>query len=115
MGRRSGSRPWQLGLAYALLLPPAILGAVLALSPWLVIGLLVVGIAWYGVTEGLRCYEEVRRADPEASLARRVPVVYASSLFVVALVFQTRFTGLLIVAGFACVDLASFWNRRRVR
>jgi len=100
---------------YVVWLPPAVLGAVLNWSPWLVLVLLVPGLVWYVASQGLKCYEDVRTANPEAPLGRRVPALYASPLFVVAIAFPTRFTGVLIVAGFVFVDLAWWWGIRTRR
>jgi hypothetical protein len=66
--------------AYVVWLPPVVLGAVLNWSPWLVLVLLVPGLLWYAGTQAVKCYEEVRTANPEAPIGRRVPALYASPL-----------------------------------
>jgi hypothetical protein len=95
-------------------LPPAVLGAVLGWSRWLVLALLVPGLVWYVATQGVRCYEEGRAANPKAPIGHRVPALYASSLFVAAIAFLPgRLVGAFIVAGFVLVDLAWWWRTGR--
>jgi hypothetical protein len=107
------NRMARLAPAYALWLPPAVLAAVLDLSPWFTLALLVPGIIWYGFGEGVRSYTELRRAKPEAPVGNCVPALYALPLFIVAIAFAARFAGVLIVAGFAYVDLILLWKRTR--
>ena len=100
--------------AYVAWFPPTILGAALGWSRWIILALLIPGLIWYGATQGMRCYKEVRAADPKAPLGQRVPVLYAASLFVVAIAFLPgRLVGIFIVTGFVLVDL--MWWRRTSR
>lgn len=102
-----------IALAYAMWLLPAVLGAVLDWSPWLVLALLVPGLIWYGAGEGVRRYKEGRRINPETPLIRRVPVLASLPAFVVAIAFPTRFSGVLVVVGFVFGDLGSWWRKSR--
>jgi hypothetical protein len=77
--------------------------------------LLIPGVVWYGVTEGSRCYKEMRDLNPETPIGRRIPVLYSLSVFAVAVVLASRFSGLIIVAGFFWVDLWSWFRRKKHR
>jgi hypothetical protein len=94
---------------------PAVLGAVLGWSRWLILVLLVPGLIWYVATQGLRCYEEIREANPTAPIGYRVPALYSLPLFIGAIVFfPERLVGVFIVTGFVFVDLA-WWSRAKRR
>jgi hypothetical protein len=100
--------------AYVMWLLPAVLGAALDWSGWLILLLLIPGLGWYGVTEGRRCYKKVRSSNPDAPVGQRVPMLYVLPLLIPALWFSSRFSGLLVVAGFVYVDLW-MWIRRGSR
>jgi hypothetical protein len=104
-------RAMRLVPAYALWLPPALLAVVLDWSAWLTLACLVPGIVWYGLGEGPRSYIDLRRAEPNAPIGRYVPALSALSLFVVAILFASRFAGVIIVGGFVYVDLVSIWKQ----
>ena len=117
MPERNGNvtdlRQWIVAPAYVAWLPIAVAGAALDWSPWVILALLSPGVAWYAATEGVRCYSEARLRNPNASVPERLPILYPSTLFAVAIVFPNRFTGVLIVIAFALTDLGSWWRRRR--
>jgi len=100
--------------AYIMWLLPAVLGAVLDWSGWLVLSLLIPGLVWYGLTGGKRCYKEIHSSNPEAPVGQRVPILYMLPLLIPALWFSSRFSGLLVVAGFVYVDIW-VWIRRGSR
>lgn len=104
------SRTTRLVPAYMLWLPPALLAFVFDWSAWLTVACLIPGIMWYGVGEGARAYKDRRRADPDAPIGRYVPALSALSLFVVAVLFTSRFAGVIIVGGFAYIDLVAIWK-----
>jgi hypothetical protein len=100
--------------AYVIWLAPAVLGAVLNWSQWLILVLLCPGLIWYIATQGTDCYREVRTTNPNALLGQRVPALAASPLFVGAIVFfPARLTGVFIITGFLLVDLAWWWRKGR--
>ena len=104
-------RAMRLAPAYVLWLLPALLAVVLDWSAWLTVACFIPGLAWYGFGEGVRSYRELRQADRNAPIGRYVPALSALSLFVVAVLFASRFAGLIIVGGFAYVDLVATWRR----
>lgn len=105
--------PRRIALAYAMWLLPALLGAVLDWSRWLILALLVPGLIWYGATQGLSCYRQMRTLKPNSPSGLRIPALYSSSLFVGAIVFfPGRLVGVFIVAGFILADLGWWWQIR---
>jgi hypothetical protein len=103
----------RLAPAYAMWLVPAVLGVALAWPRWLTLALLVPGLIWYGCGEGVHSYNELRVAHPREPVGRYIPALYAAAFFVVVVVFAGRFAGVLVLAGFAYVDLVSAWRRAR--
>jgi hypothetical protein len=99
--------------AYIMWLLPAVLGALLDWSGLLVLSLCVPGLAWYAVTAGRRCYEEVRSSKPEAPVGQRMPMLYILPLLIPTLWFMSRFAGLVVVGGFVYVDLWVWFHRTR--
>jgi hypothetical protein len=97
--------------AYVLWLVPAVLAVVLDWSAWLTLVCLIPGIVWYGLGEGAGAYRDLRQAEPNAPIGQYVPALSALSLFVVAVLFASRFAGLIIIGCFAYVDLVSLWRR----
>jgi hypothetical protein len=97
--------------AYVLWLLPALLAVILDWSAWLTVVFFMPGIAWYCLGEGVRSYRDLRLTSPNAPVGRYVPALSALSLFVVAVLFASRFAGVIIVAGFAYVDLVALCKR----
>jgi hypothetical protein len=97
--------------AYALWLLPAALAIISDWSAWLTVACLIPGTVWYSFGEGTRSYRELQQADPNAPTGRYVPALSALALFVVAVLFASRFAGLIIVGGFAYIDAVSIWRR----
>jgi hypothetical protein len=110
-GLSEQSRAVRLVPPYLFWLVPAVLAIVLGWTAWLTLACLIPGIAWYGLGEGARAYKDLRQADPNAPIGSYVPALSALSLFIVAVLFASRFAGLIIVGGFAYVDLVSLWKQ----
>lgn len=110
----------EVGPIYVAWLMPAVLGAILDWSLWIVYALLVPGLIWYLATEGLRYYRETQRSEPRAPLAKRVPALNALGYCFVVTVWGLtagglRFCGLLVVVGFILMDLWSYGRLKRRR
>lgn len=97
--------------AYVLWLAPAVAAVAFDWSAWLTLACLIPGIVWYTAGEGARAYKDLRRAKPGAPLGYYAPALSVLSLAVVAVLFASRFAGLIIVGCFAYVDLVSIWRR----
>lgn len=94
---------------------PAATSAFLNWPWWLGLALLVPGLCWYYAVEGVRYYEEMRSVYAHATVARRVPLLGMTPLiFVVVLVWPSRFSAILVVAGLISQDLL-FYGRARAR
>jgi uncharacterized membrane protein len=105
---------WRFLAAYVLWLPPASLGAALDWSRWLILALLVPGVIWYAANQGVANYRQVRLRDPNVPVGQRVPALYSSTLFAVAIIFLPgQLVGVFIIAGFIYVDLMLWWEERR--
>lgn len=116
------SRPGWIGIAravapiYATWILPAMLGAILNWSLWIVYTLIVPGLIWYLATEGVRYYKDMKTSDQQAPVAMRVPALGALGYWFVITVWgqisgDTRFCGLFVAFGLVIMDL---WSYRRI-
>lgn len=97
-------------LIYVAWLLPAILGAILSWSWWVVLVLLIPGMAWYIATEGFRHYKRYTQSNPGSSLIHRAPMLAAVPLFLILSLQPGRFAGLVAAAGLVVIDV---WHVRR--
>ena len=106
-------------LCIAAMLSPAILGAILDWSWWVVYLLLIPGLMCFLVSGGMTSNKQIRGSDPQVPdpqvpLADRFPILYALPLFVVVTIFPSRLSGLFIVAGLVMGVLISRFRGRSV-
>lgn len=99
-------------IMYGLWILPAILGAVLDWQWWIPVVVIALGAVIGLVTDGPRIYRSVKRLEPNAPLASRVPFIYTIVLLIctVPLLVDVggipeRFAGLLVAFDLVIVDL----------
>jgi hypothetical protein len=105
------------GFIYILWILPAMLGAILNWSVWIVYILILPGLIWYLAKEGARYYKDLKLSEQRAPLATRVPALGVLGYWFVITVWgeisgDTRFCGLFVAVGFVIMDL---WSYGRVK
>ena len=102
----------RVSLIYGLWILPAIIGAVLDWHWWVTFAVIAVGAVIGLVTDGPRIYRSVKRLEPDAPLASRVPFIYTIALLMctVPLLVDVggipeRFAGLLVAFDLVIMDL----------
>ena len=85
---------------------PAVLGAVLDWPGRVILALLIPGLILYVVSEGMQYYKDTSSFQPRSPLAKRLPILYMLPPLVIAIIYPSRVSGLLVVAGFV---YTGFW------